>query len=358
MKEILQNIKKKLLKGAFQNEEQVRFSLVSRILFALGWDIWNPDEVVTEYPVKKFPKKDINIKENGRVDIALFISNNNDRTPEVFLETKAPGKLSGRYSDYEDQLKGYNFHDRSAISILTDGIQWKFYLPSAGGSFDQRLFNEFNLIDNDIDYIVITLQEVLHKDNFRRKAIQSGERMLEEMKLINMIVNVKEEAQSIARKTGDSCYEIAQKILKNKHRRLIPLNEIEKFWERKVITLPEPPDEKKPEKKIKGKSVNLDSFDPKGKKPKRVFIFDNWYEVNSWRKMYILVCEALIKRHPDTDLGEHAKIKPLWKKGSEFRLSNGKYINACKSANSHLELSKKVLKLHNYDVKEYLKIEI
>ena len=183
MKEILQDIRKKLLKGAFQNEEQVRFSLVSRILFALGWNIWDPNEVVTEYPVKKFP---ISKDENGRVDIALFMNNHSDRTPEVFLEIKAPGKLAGNYTVYEEQLQRYNYYDRSAISILTDGMEWKFYLPSAGGSFDQRLFNDFNLKDDDIDYIIITLKEVLHKDNFRRKAIQSGERMLEEMKLINI----------------------------------------------------------------------------------------------------------------------------------------------------------------------------
>ncbi|MDP8209621.1 MAG: hypothetical protein P9M05_02335 [Candidatus Stygibacter australis] len=358
MKEILQDIIKKLLKGAFQNEEQVRFSLVSRILLALGWDIWNPNEVVTEYPVKKFPKKDINIEESGRVDIALFMNNHSDRTPEVFLEIKAPGKLTRTYSDYEDQLKGYNFHDRSAISILTDGIEWKFYLPSAGGSFDQRLFNEFNLQDNDIDYIILTLQEVLHKDNFRRKAIQSGERMLEEMKLINMIANVKEEAQSIAKTTGYSRYEVAQKILKNKYRRLIPLNDIERFWERIAYAPPDLPNGNEPDHEIKGKSVNLDSFNPTGKKPKRVFIINKWYDITSWRKMYILVCEALIKRHPDTDLGEHAASKPIWKKGSEYQLSNGKYINACKSANSHLMYSKKILNQHNYIANDNLKIEI
>jgi hypothetical protein len=182
--------------------------------------------------------------------------------------------------------------------------------------------------------------------------------MLEEMKLVNMIANVKDEAQSIAKKMGDSSYEVAQKLLKNKYGRMISLEEIEKFWERKVFTLPDQPDDEEPEKNIKGKLIDLDSFDPTGKKPKMVFIIDKWHDVTSWRKMYILVCEELIKRHPDTNLGGHTEVKPIWKKGSEFRLINGKYINVCKSASSHLELSKKVLKLLNYDVQESLKIEI
>jgi hypothetical protein len=130
MKEILNDIRSKLLKGDFSNEEQVRFSLVARILQAAGWDNWDANEVCTEYAVKKFPNKDINIMESGRVDIALFINNHTDRTPEVFIEIKAVGKLQGDYSMYEEQLQRYNYYDRSAISILTDGVVWKFYLPS------------------------------------------------------------------------------------------------------------------------------------------------------------------------------------------------------------------------------------
>ncbi|MDP8210719.1 MAG: type I restriction endonuclease [Candidatus Stygibacter australis] len=356
MNEILQDIRKKLVKGAFQNEEQVRFSLVARILLALGWNIWDPNEVVTEYPVKKFPKTK---EESGRVDIALFMNNHSDRTPEVFLEIKAPGKLTGNYSAYEEQLQRYNYYDRSAISILTDGVEWKFYLPSAGGSFDQRLFNDFNLKDDDIDYIIITLKEVLLKDNFRRKAIQSGERMLEEMKLINMLAKVKGEAQSIAKKMGDSCYEVAQKLLKNKYGRMISLEEIEKFWERKVFTLPYLTNEEEPEQQTKGTIIDLDSFDPAGKKPKRVFIITSWTEVNSWRRVYLAVCFELIKRHPETDLeGFLSKINRWNKNSSILALENGKFLHAHLSAKGCISQSIRFLKLHGYEVKKCLKIEI
>ena len=49
MKEILLDIQSNLLQQAYKNEEQIRFSLVACILQSLGWNIWNPMEVRTEY---------------------------------------------------------------------------------------------------------------------------------------------------------------------------------------------------------------------------------------------------------------------------------------------------------------------
>ncbi|MCF7859616.1 MAG: type I restriction enzyme HsdR N-terminal domain-containing protein [Candidatus Cloacimonetes bacterium] len=366
MKDILKNIRAKLLHGDFNNEEQVRFSLVARILQALGWDIWDPNEVVTEYPVKKFPEKDITKEESGRVDIALFINNHSDRTPEVFLEIKAPEKLKGYYSTYEEQLQRYNYHDRSAISILTDGVEWKFYLPSAGGSFDQRLFNEFNIRDDSVEIINQILQEVLAKDNFRRKAIQTGEKMLEEMKIIRMINTVKEEAVRLAISLGDSRYEIAHKLLKNRYGREISLEDITQFWDSKVIENPlskpfldvdDKP--KKPEPDLIGdseKRVNRLNFIKKV--PKRVFIIDKWYEVKSWRSMYILVCEEIIKRHPDTDLSGNLVNENKWSKGNAIiKASNGKILNVNLGAVASEKYAKKFLESHGYNVKECFKLE-
>ena len=42
MREILVDIREKLGRQCYQNEEHVRLCLVARILQSLGWDIWNP----------------------------------------------------------------------------------------------------------------------------------------------------------------------------------------------------------------------------------------------------------------------------------------------------------------------------
>ena len=42
LRDILEDIHRKLVAGAYQNEEHVRLSLVAREVQGLGWDIWNP----------------------------------------------------------------------------------------------------------------------------------------------------------------------------------------------------------------------------------------------------------------------------------------------------------------------------
>ena len=48
LRPILEDIRRKLNAGAYQNEEHVRLSLVARIVQALGWDIWDPSEANAE----------------------------------------------------------------------------------------------------------------------------------------------------------------------------------------------------------------------------------------------------------------------------------------------------------------------
>ena len=117
MNEILEEIRKYINSGYFKNEENIRFSLVARILQKLGWDIWNPKEVATEFPV--LPNED-----STRVDIALF---DNTPSPSVFIETKALGKLDTELAKYEVQLRDYNRNNTAPFSIITDGREWRFY---------------------------------------------------------------------------------------------------------------------------------------------------------------------------------------------------------------------------------------
>ena len=75
MKEILADIKTKLEKNEYRNEEHVRLCLVARILQALGWNIWDPNEVNAEFIV--VPDED-----KTRVDVVLFLE---PFSPSVFI---------------------------------------------------------------------------------------------------------------------------------------------------------------------------------------------------------------------------------------------------------------------------------
>ena len=53
MIDTIKDIKLKLASNSYRNEEHVRLNLITRILYKLGWDIWNPFEVDTEFVVSK-----------------------------------------------------------------------------------------------------------------------------------------------------------------------------------------------------------------------------------------------------------------------------------------------------------------
>lgn len=234
MKEIIEDIRVMLKEGLFKDEQHVRFSLVGRICQKLGWDIWNPAEFYTEYKVDKIPTQILPKESNGRVDIALFLSENKPKAAEVFMEIKAPGKLMPSLKDCEDQLHVYTGHHRIAIGILTDGIIWRFYVPPVGGYFKDTLFAQLNLEKDDIDALVNFFNDVLRKDNFRKKAQERAEEMFEELGRIMLVQTVKPKAIQIAEETGLLVYLIAQRLLKQNEGIDMEIEEIQRLWDKTI----------------------------------------------------------------------------------------------------------------------------
>jgi len=156
MKDILEDIINQLKGGKFRNEEQVRFSLVARILQKLDWDIWNPDQVYTEF--KPNPAND-----NKKVDVALFL---NGSTPSIFIEIKSPEKLNNSIEllKAETQLKDYNADLTALFTILTDGNQWRFYYSQEGGTFSQKRFKTVKFVTDDIEDIEAAFEMFLKKE--------------------------------------------------------------------------------------------------------------------------------------------------------------------------------------------------
>lgn len=155
MNEILSDIREKLAKNYFQNEEHVRISLVLRILFELGWDIWNPKEVNSEF--KAVPNEDV-----SRVDIALF--SNEYLPPSIFIEIKSVGKVNTDLFRIEQQLRDYNRNNTAQFSIITDGQKWRFYYSQTGGEFSQKCFKVIDIMQNDLSDVVNSLTLFLSKD--------------------------------------------------------------------------------------------------------------------------------------------------------------------------------------------------
>lgn len=163
MKELLADIKERLLNGEYKNEEHVRLSLVARVLQGLGWNIWNPIEVNTEFVV--VPNED-----SKKVDVALFLR---PFVPTVFVEIKAVGQMQGKLAATEQQMRNYNRDNQAMFTVITDGRNWRFYLSSAGGEFPRRCFKTFDLLTDDLEEVETSLSAFLRKseiENARQKA--------------------------------------------------------------------------------------------------------------------------------------------------------------------------------------------
>jgi len=155
MRDTLTDIREKLQHGEYQNEEHVRLALVCRLLFKLGWNIWNPKEVNTEF--QPIPSED-----RTRVDIALFA---NKSLPSVFIEAKAIGKVKPSLPDIERQVRDYNRNNTALFSVITDGRFWRFYYSQTGGEFQHKCFKECDILEYAIEDLEQIFILFLGKEN-------------------------------------------------------------------------------------------------------------------------------------------------------------------------------------------------
>jgi len=158
MREILSDIRERLQRGEYKNEEHVRLSLVCRLLShsKIDWDIWDPTEVNTEF--QAVPTED-----KTRVDVALFA----DKTfPSVFIEVKAVGKLQPNLlGEIERQVRDYNRNNTALFSVITDGKIWRFYYSQTGGEFHHKCFKKCNLLKDDFEDLEQTFIWFFGKEN-------------------------------------------------------------------------------------------------------------------------------------------------------------------------------------------------
>lgn len=298
MKDTIESIAKMLTEGRYRDEQHVRFSLVGRICQGLGWDIWNPEEFYTEYPVRKFPVKDLSATETGRVDVALFLSMNPGYTPEVYIEVKAPNMLKKDFSIHQDQLDRYNHYDRPAISILTDGDIWRFYLPQEGGTVEQRMFVEIQLTKDGLEVVLDVLDKVLRKENFRKNAVSAAESMLSDLRIQSLISNVKAEAIKMAADLDADEFEIAGKLILRRHGGVVSIKDIKRLWDLEYSILSTGSGESDNEIEQFKKRVDQRVSDFRFTKVSRVWVVDSWISVKNWWEVKKAVYNRIVNENP------------------------------------------------------------
>jgi predicted type IV restriction endonuclease len=363
VKKIIEDLRARLESGSFEKEEHVRIGIVARICQVLGWDVWNPQEFYTEFPIKMKNRE-------GSVDVALFHSNLKDRTPDVFFELKAVGKLKGNIESSEEQLQEYNYYNTASITVLTDGRSWRFYLSSATGTFSQKLFCSLNLLDDAADYIVKIFHDILSKDRFARDAVNCAEKMLSDLKLSREVERAKKEANIRGDEYPDlNKYQLVQLILKERGHEF-GTDEIKRLWDFKsgikpedVTVIDKPPIQVPDKAPITTYSssewvIGLIDDDYTYRKINRIYVIDQWYPVKYWWEAKKVIYTRFLTELLKATLPKTMSITSNGKDFHEsFTLEGGFYAEGHGSANTIIKHIKRALQAVGYDAAAVIQIE-
>ena len=153
--------KVKNLGDSLKTEEATKNALVMPFIAALGYDVFNPAEVVPEFSAPIGEYKD------ARVDYAILV----DGKPILLLECKALGtSLDMKHCN---QLQLYFHGTEAPIAILTDGNRYRFYSDlETANKMDSKPYMEFVL--DDMDEMLLPELRKLAKGKFDRDACMSA----------------------------------------------------------------------------------------------------------------------------------------------------------------------------------------
>lgn len=140
------------LKDKIQTEEATKNAFIMPFLKALGYDVFNPLEVVPEYVT------DIGTKKGEKIDYAIF----KDGEPAILVECKHWGQ---NLNLHDGQLLRYFHVSKAKFGILTNGIEYRFYSDlEVPNKMDEKPFLCFKITEIKDEQ----LEELkkFHKSNF------------------------------------------------------------------------------------------------------------------------------------------------------------------------------------------------
>jgi len=137
-------------------EQNTKAMLIEPVLHALGWDLFDPDEVNREYRRRS---------SDNPVDYALLLL----RTPRLFVEAKGLGE------NLDDPRWANQTISYAAVAgvewiALTNGAQWRIYNAHAPVPVEDKLFRTVNVADEPDKAEEIL--DLLSKENMRENRIQ------------------------------------------------------------------------------------------------------------------------------------------------------------------------------------------
>lgn len=172
IKQLTERIDK--LKDQIQTEEATKNAFIMPFIVALGYDVFNPIEVIPEFVC------DIGTKKGEKIDYAIF----KEGKPIILIECK---HWKQDLSVHDGQLLRYFHVSKAKFGILTNGIIYRFYTDlKESNKMDENPFFEINLIDireNQIDEL-----KKFHKSYFDMDNILSTASELQYTNLLKTLI--------------------------------------------------------------------------------------------------------------------------------------------------------------------------
>jgi predicted type IV restriction endonuclease len=181
------------LKDQIQTEEATKNAFIMPFIQALGYDVFNPIEVVPEFI------SDIGIKKGEKIDYAIF----KDGSPTILIECK---HWAQNLSIHDGQLLRYFHVSKAKFGLLTNGIVYRFYSDLvAPNKMDEKPFLEFNISeikDNQIEEL-----KKFHKTVFDAESITNTASELKFMNELKQLIQ-----QELVNPTSDFVKHFARQV--------------------------------------------------------------------------------------------------------------------------------------------------
>lgn len=160
------------LKDSITTEEATKNAFIMPFIGSvLGYDVFNPNEVIPEFTA------DVGVKRGEKVDYALVL----DGQVQIIIECKKVGtQLS---LENASQLYRYFACTHARIGVLTNGQVWNFYMDlDEPNKMDSKPFLVLDLLD--IDKLTLPELQKLTKPSFDIDSIASS---AEELKYVGAL---------------------------------------------------------------------------------------------------------------------------------------------------------------------------
>ena len=145
------------LKNQIATEEATKNAFIMPFIQTLGYDVFNPLEIVPEYIT------DIGTKKGEKIDYAIF----KDEKPTILIECK---HWAQNLNLHDGQLLRYFHVSKAKFGILTNGFNYRFYSDLVEqNKMDEKPFLEFNI--NEIKENQIDELKKFHKSYFDADSI-------------------------------------------------------------------------------------------------------------------------------------------------------------------------------------------